>query len=160
LREKGLYLVKGSEINKYLVSDAGFDGDAKAFSRTDDGEIVLNNSRGNGWAGYEISLRDPVNLRKLDIKYTARGESGDEYLAIAMVDSDNRSYRVGKDIASKLTKDWQAHTMNLKPLKNAINLSDITKIRFEFGTLTAGNSSAATIFLKDIRLTKTKRMGI
>ena len=160
LHEKGLYLVKGSELNKYLIKDAGFTGDAQMFSKTGDGELILCNSRGSGWANYEISLREPLDLRKLDVKYTARGESGDEYLAVVIVDSDNRSYRVGKDISSRLSKDWEAHTINFKPLRNAIDLANISAIRFEFGTLTAGNSSTATLFLKDICVTKTKRMWL
>ena len=160
LREKGLYLINGSELNTYMVKDAGFNGDARAFSKVNDDYLVLCNSKGSGWANYEIDLREPLDLTRLDIKYAAKGESGDEYLTMVIVDSDNRSYRIGKDISSKLSKDWQTFTINFKPLKNAIDLANITSLRFEFGTLTAGNSSMSTIFLKDARVTKTKRMGL
>ena len=160
LREKGLYLIKGSEPNQYLVKDVDFAGDAKVFSKVNGDELVLCNSRGSGWANYEMYMREPLNLNKLDIKYAARGESGDEYLTVVIVDSDNRSYRVGKDISSKLSKEWQTYTINFKPLKNAVDLANISAVRFEFGTLTAGNSSTATLFLKDICITKTKRMGV
>lgn len=160
LREKGLYLLKGAEPNKYLVKDAGFTGDARAFSKIGDDELTLCNSRGSGWANYEIHLKEPLNLNRLDVKYMAKGESGDEYLTVVIVDSDNRSYRVEKDMSSKLTKDWQAYTINFKPLKNAVDLANIITLRFEFGSLTAGNSSMATIFLKDICVAKTKRMGL
>ena len=160
LREKGLYLVKGADLNKYIVKDAGFSGDAKAFSKVNDDALVLCNSRGSGWANYEIYLKEPLNLNRMDIKYMARGESGDEYLTVAIVDSDNRSYRVQKDLSSKLSKDWQAYTINFKYLKNVIDLANIMTVRFEFGTLTAGNSSTSTLFLKDICVTKTKRTGL
>ncbi|MDD5437381.1 MAG: hypothetical protein PHX20_07560 [Candidatus Omnitrophica bacterium] len=160
LREKGLYLSKGGELNKYLIKNADFSGDAKLFSKVTGDEITLCNSRGSGWANYEIYLREPLNLRKLDVRYMARGESGDEYLTVVIVDSDNRSYRVEKDMSSKLSKDWQAYTINFKPLRNVIDLANISVIRFEFGTLTAGNSSTATLFVKDICVTKTKRMGL
>ena len=160
LREKGLYLVKGSELNKYIIKNADFTGDAKVFSKVGNDEITLCNSRGSGWANYELYLREPLNLRKLDVRYMAKGYSGDEYLTVVVVDSDNRSYRVEKDITSKLSKDWQAYTINFKPLKNVIDLANVSVIRFEFGTLTAGNSSTATLFLKDICVTKTKRMGL
>ena len=50
LHEKGLYLVRGSDPNKYLVKNVDFMGDAKAFSKISDGEIILCNSRGSGWA--------------------------------------------------------------------------------------------------------------
>ncbi|MFA5143663.1 MAG: hypothetical protein WC522_05820 [Candidatus Omnitrophota bacterium] len=160
LREKGLYLVRGSELNTYLVKNADFTGDARTFSKAGDGALILCNSRGSGWANYEISMRDPVNLRKLDLKYMAKGGAGDEYLTVVIVDSDNRSYRIEKDIVSKLSKDWRPYTINFKPLSNAIDLANIIKVRFEFGTLTAGNSSTSTLFLKDVCVVKTKRMGL
>lgn len=158
IREKGLFLVRGSEVNKYLVKNAGFTGSAKAFSKIDGGELVLCNSRGDGWANYEMVLKEPIDFSKLDIAYTAKGERGEEYMMITLVDSDNRVYRMEKDMTSKLSKDWQRYTINLKALKNAIDLTNISTIRFEFGSLTAGNSPMATLFLKDICVTKTKRM--
>ena len=159
IREKGLYLVKGSEPNKYIVKYTGFTGDARTFSRVKGDELILCNSRGSGWANYEIRLKEPLDLTKLDIKYTARGESGDESLTVVLVDSDNRTYRAEKDISSDLSKNWQVYTLNFKPIKKALDTKNISAIRFEFGTLTAGNSSVATIYLKDICVTKTKHMG-
>ncbi len=158
LREKGLYIIKGSEPNKYLIKNADFMGDAKAFSKISNDELVLCNAKGSGWANYEITLREPLDLNKLDIRYAAKGERGEEYLTVVIVDSDNRAYRVEKDISSKVSKEWQAYTINFKPLKNAIDLGNVSIVRFEFGSLTAGNSPMATIFLKDICVTKTKRM--
>ena len=160
LREKGLYIVKGSEPNKYLIKNVDFMGDAKAFSKISGDEIILCNARGSGWANYEIVLRESLDLSKLDIRYAAKGERGEEYLTLVIVDSDNRTYRMEKDIGSKVSKEWQAYTINFKPLKNAIDLTNIAIIRFEFGSLTAGNSPMATLFLKDICVTKTKRMEL
>lgn len=159
LREKGIFLVKDAEPNKYIVRSADFKGDAKAFSKMAGAELILCNSRGPGWANYEIELKEPINLARLDLKYVARGERGDEFLTVVVVDSDNRTYRVEKDISSSLTKDWQVFTVNFMPLKNAVDIKNISVIRFEFGSLTVGNSPMATIFMKDICVTKTKRMG-
>jgi hypothetical protein len=160
LKEKGLYLVKGSEPNRYLIKGVDFAGDAKIFSRAASGELILCNSRGNGWANYEIKLKEPIDLSKLDVKYAARGERGEEYLTVVVVDSGNRAYRMEQDMSSKLAKEWQTYIVNFKPIKRAVNLSEISTIRFEFGGLTAGNSPMATIFLKDIRVTKTKKVEL
>ena len=160
LKEKGLYIVKGAELNKYLIKNADFAGDARAFSKISDNELILCNARGSGWANYEIVLREPLDLSKLDIRYAAKGERGEEYLTVVIVDSDNRTYRMEKDISSKVSKDWQTYTLNFKPLQNALDLANISVIRFEFGSLTAGNSPMATLFLKDICVTKTKRMEL
>ena len=158
-REKGLYLLKGSEPNKYLIKKIGFTGDAKPFSKADEGQIILCNSKGSGWANYEISLKEPLDLTRLDIKYAAKGEIGGEYLTVAIVDSDNRAYRIEKDLSSTVSKDWEVYPINFKPFRTAIDLTNIVTVRFEFGSLTAGNNSMATIFLKDICVTKTKRVG-
>lgn len=159
-REKGLYLVNGSEANKYFIKDTDFAGDARAFSKIVDGEIMLCNSKGSGWANYKIDLREPLDLGKLDIRYSARGERGEEFLMMAVTDTDNRTYRVEKDMSSKMTKDYQTVTVNLKPFKNTIDIANIKTIKFEFGTLTAGNSPMATVYLKDICVIKTRRMEL
>ncbi len=158
LREKGVFLVKDAEPNKYIVRNADFKGDAKPFSKITSGALVLCNSRGSGWANYEIELKEPLNLSRLDLKYAARGERGDEFLTVVVVDSDNKTYRVEKDMSSSLAKDWQVFTINFNPLKNTVDIKNISVIRFEFGSLTVGNSPMATIFIKDVCATKTKRM--
>ena len=74
-----------------------------------------------------------------------------------MVDAANRSYRMENDLSSALAKDWQRYAVNFRLVGNAIDIGNISKIRFEFGGLTAGNYPNAIIFLKDIYLTKNKR---
>ncbi len=157
LRDKGVFLVKKSEPNTELVRKTAFIGDAENYSRVEEEQLVLRNSRGSGWANYTVELNDPVNLNKLDLKYIAKGVSGDEHLVIVIVDSENRSYRMERDASTKLKKDWRLYTINFKRMKNTIDLSNISTIRFELGTLTAGNNSTASILLKDIYLTKTRR---
>jgi len=155
----GEFLIKGSELNKYLIKNTAFLGDAKRSSAVSENELVFRNSRGSGWANYTIELKEPLDLSKLDIKYAAKGENGDEYLGIVIVDSDKRSYRIEKDISAKLTKDWQVYTINFRPIRNAVDLANIVTIKFQFGSPSAGNNSMATIFLKDVYVTKTKKMG-
>lgn len=157
-RDKGVFMVRGSDINKELIRDAYFTGDAKSFSRMNKEEVVLCNSKGNGWANYTVELREPVDLNKLDIKYVAKGARGDEKLLIVLVDSENRTYRMEKGLTPQLTKDWQKLSVNFRPVKNVIDLSNIVTIKFEFGGLTAGNDPVTTILLRDIYLSKTKKV--
>jgi len=44
-----------------------------------------------------------------------------------------------------------------RKLLTAVDLNNIIAIKFEFGSLTAGNSSGAAIFLKDIYVAKARR---
>lgn len=87
----------------------------------------------------------------------ARGSSGGEYLGIVIVDSDNKTYRMERGLSTMLTNEWQLYKINFRPIKKAVNLANITTIKFEFGSLTVGNSSGAAIFLKDIYVAKARR---
>jgi len=157
-KDKGVFLVKGSNLNEELVKDASFDGDAEKFSKVTDYCIFLCNSRGSGWANYAIELKEPLDLNRLDIRYLAKGERGDEYLSIVIVDADNRTYRVQRDMSAHLEKEWRVYTVNFRGMRNVIDLSNISAIKFEFGSLSVGNSPITTIYLKDILVTKAKRI--
>ena len=115
--DKGEFLIKGAAARLGAVKDAYFAGDGKAFSGARQGELVLCNSRGAGWANYNIELKEPADLNKLDIKYTAKGARGDEYLLLVIADGDNHVYRTEKDLSSSLTKDWKTYTINFRPVK-------------------------------------------
>jgi hypothetical protein len=156
--DKGVFLIESGEPNKDIVKNAYFAGDARAFSLSRPEELLLVNSRGAGWANYTLDLKEPIDLNKLDLRYTARGGRGDEFLLIVIADSNNRIYRLEKDLSSALNKDWQRYTVNFRRIKRAVDLSNISAIKFEFGSLTAGNYPSAVLSLKDVYLTKTRRL--
>lgn len=156
--DKGAFLMEGGTPNKDIVKNAYFTGDAREFSISKPEELTLCNSRGSGWANYTIELKEPVDLDKLDIRYTARGTKGDEFLTFVIVDSSKRSYRLEKDLSSAMGKDWQRYTVNFRRVKKAVDLSNISMIKFEFGTLTAGNYPSAVMSLRDVYITKTRRL--
>jgi len=156
--EKGEFLVKGGQPQEILVKNVYFAGDGKPFSGAQEEEMVLRNARGSGWANYTIELKEPVDLNKLDIKYSAKGTRGDEYLVLVITDSNNRTYRMEKDLSSAVSSEWKRYTVNFRPAKKILDLANITVIKFEFGSLTAGNYSSAVIYLKDVCLTKARRL--
>lgn len=156
--ERGEFLVKGGQPQTTLVKNVYFAGDGKAFSGVQDEEMILCNARGSGWANYTIELKEPVDLNKLDIKYTARGARGDEYLVLVVMDSSNRIYRMEKDLSSAVSNEWKRYTVSFRPAKKILDLANIAVIKFEFGSLTAGNYSTAVIHLKDVCLTKARRL--
>lgn len=152
------FFVRGGEPNKALIGNALFVGDARASSKMADGEITLANSRGQGWASFVIEMKQPIDLTKLDIRYTAKGSSGAEKLVPIIVDSQNRSYRIGEDSLVSLSDNWHTYIIDFKPVKGDIDLANVSAVKFEFGTETAGNGPAATILLKDILIVKARRI--
>ena len=159
IKGKAIYLLKGAEINNGLIKETFFSGDAKAYSRLTGSGIVLCNSRGNGWASYTMQFKEPVDLTKLDINFIARSEKGEEKIGVVVVDAENRTYRIEKDLSSKLAKENRVYTVDFRPAKRILDLANISAIRFEFGSLTMGNGSMATIFLNEVYASKTKRTG-
>jgi len=156
--KKGVFFIKDGEPNKYLVRNVFFAGAAKRFSRTDNDKIVFVNSAETGWANFTVEFKEPLNMRKVDLLYTARGQTGDECVVLVFVDGNNRSYRMEKDISSALTAEWNRYAINLGPIGKAIDMGNITAIKFEFGSLTAENYHSATIFLKDLCAAKRRRV--
>lgn len=157
MKDKGVFLMKGILTNNDIVKTTFFAGDAKLGSRTADDHILLSNAKGSGWANFTIELKEPINLNQLDLKFVARGSSGGELLGIVIVDSDNKTYRMERELSTKLTNDWQLYKIDFRPIKKAVDLGNITTVKFEFGSLTVGNSSGAAIFIKDIYVAKARR---
>jgi hypothetical protein len=158
LWDTDIYFVKGGTPNRDLTRKAFFMADARTYSRMTDDEAVLCNTSEQGVATYVIELKKPMDLNGLDLKYAARGELGDERLVLVLVDSDSKAVRVEDDSAARLSKNWQVYTINFKPVKDLIDLSSITAIRFEFGSMTAGNRPLAAISLRNVSVAKTKRI--
>ena len=156
--DKGIFLIKGGEPNKDIIKNVYFAGDGKEFSAAKPEELMLCNTRGSGWANYTIEFKDAIDLNKFDIKYAAKGATEYEYLTLVIVDSSNRSYRIQKDISSALSKEWQRYTVNFRRFGKAVDLSNVLKIKFEFGSLTAGNYPNALMFLKDVYITRARRL--
>ncbi len=152
------FFVRGGELNKALAGKSFFVGDARVSSKMADSEITLANSRGQGWASFVVEMKQPIDLTRLDIRYTAKGSSGAEKLVPIIVDSQNRSYRIGESSLISLSDNWHTYIIDFKPVKGDIDLANVAAVKFEFGTETAGNGPAAIIFLKDIAITKARRV--
>lgn len=157
-KDKCIYFLKGAEINNSIIGQTSFSGDAKAYSRLTGSGVVLCNSRGSGWAGYTIRFKEPVDMTGLDMEFVASGSNGDERLGIALADSQNRIYRIENALSARLTKEPKVYKADFHNVGKMIDLTGISEIRFEFGSLTVGNGSMATIFLNSVYASKTKRM--
>lgn len=158
LKDKCIYFLKGSEINNSLIGGAGFGGDASTYSRLTGSGIVLCNSRGSGWADYTIRFKEPLDMTGLDMEFVASGTNGGERLGVALVDSRNRTYRIEDALIPRLTKELKIYKTPIRNIGKAIDLSAVSEIKFEFGSLTVGNGPMATILLNSVYASKTKRM--
>jgi hypothetical protein len=152
------FFVRGGEPNKAFIGKAFFVGDARVSSTMADNQITLANSRGQGWASFVIEMKQPIDLTKLDMRYAAKGSSGAEKLVPIIIDSQNRSYRIDDLSLTALSDNWHTYIIDFKPVKGDIDLANVAAVKFEFGTETAGNGPADTLFLKDISIVKARKI--
>jgi len=149
-----ILFLKDGNLNNRIVKDIYFSGDAVKFSRETNDMLILVNSKGIGWANVTIELKEPLNIRRKEISYTARGQSGGEYLTVILIDEENKMYRIPRDFFTPLKDKWETYTVSLKEVKSLAGITSIERVKFEFGTITAGNNYSDTIFIKDISLKK------
>ena len=153
--EDTIQLVTSGKSNTDVVQSMYFDGDAKKLSEKLPGNLALINFGKSGWANFTMEFKKPVNLKEFDIAYNARGDMGDEHLTLVLVDKNNSTYRMKRKSSLNLTNKWNDYEVSFQSA-SGIDLENIAKVKFEFGGLTVGNYSFAKIFLKDIRITKTR----
>ena len=156
--ETSVFLVKGGEPNQDLIKSALLLGDARKSSYINSDEITLRNGSGQGWADYKIEFNRPLNLSGLNIRYAAKGETGGERLILMIIDSRSRAFRVESDVSAKLEKGWNIYTINFRPIGNLVDLTEVSALKFEFGALTAGNSPKAAMYIKDVQITRNRRL--
>lgn len=152
------YLVKGGQPAPGFSGKVGFQGDATSESKIFSEEVVLANAGGSGAASYRIEFAQPRDLSGAEIGYSARSASEGARLVLVVTDTENRAYRVEDDAITKLSKEWSARAVRPRSGKDPIDLTSIATIRFEFGSSTVGNPSGTTISLRDVYLTKSKRL--
>ncbi len=153
--EDTIQLVANGKFNTNVVQNMYFDGDAKKLSEKLPDTLALINSGRSGWANLTMEFKKPVNLKEFDIAYNAKGDRGDEHFTLVLVDKNDSTYRMKRKASLNLTNKWNDYEVSFKSA-SGIDLENIAKVKFEFGGLTAGNYSSAKIFLKDIRITKTR----
>ncbi len=154
-----VYLYKEGELNTYLLRDAEFSGGGDKYSRADKSMLAMINSRNPGWANFDMEFKEPVNMTAVDVVYEAKGQTGSESMVLALVDKERNAYRMQKDLSSRLGREWKEYNINLGPARDKIDLSRITRLQLEFGSLTAGNDPGATIFIREVRLVNRKKPG-
>ncbi|MBI4974786.1 MAG: hypothetical protein HZC19_03160 [Candidatus Omnitrophica bacterium] len=141
-------------VNKEIINQLEFRGYAKAHSELSKELIVLNNPKKYNWAELSIGFKFPINFSNRKLALALRGKTGGEKLHLVLRDDRNRSCRL-PDLY--LISNWKTETVSFDDVKENIDLSKITHLRFEYGDV--GESSKrmdsfidVTIFIKTIEI--------
>lgn len=141
-------------VNKEIITKLEFRGYAKAHSKFSEKLIILNNPKKYNWAELSIDFKFPIDFSRRKLVLALKGKTGGEKLHLVLRDDNNRSYRL---LYLYLTSNWKTDTISFDGIKENIDLSKITHLRFEYGDV--GESSEkmdsyidVTVFIKTITL--------
>lgn len=153
---KMVRLTDGGRANKELVKNIQFRGYAAKSSRSSRRFIILKNPKKYSWADLSLDFKFPIDLSNRKLSFSLKGETGGERLSLVLRDVNNRSSRLS-DIY--LASGWRTQIISSQDVKEDIDISNITHLRFETGY--TGDSSKDmdspidfTVYIKDIQISK------
>lgn len=151
---KVITMFDGGRINREIIDDFEFRGYAKGNAKFSNKLIVFNNPKKYNWADISLDFKFPVDFSKRYLLLSLKGKIGGEKITLVLRDINNRSYRL-KDIY--LSSNWTTETIPINNLKENIDLSKISHLRFECGYVgETGMDSAidVTIYIRKIQILK------
>ncbi len=154
IHSKIIKVFNDGRLNRDIIRKIEFRGYAKRNSGLQDKAIVFTSSKKYNWADVSLDLRFPVNLTKRNLLLSLQGKKGGEKIILILRDSNNRCCRFS-DIY--LAANCKTETISLSNIRDDIDLSRITHLRFEYGYLGEGKMDSpvdVTTYIKDIQIIK------
>lgn len=102
-----------------------------------------------------INLGSAMDFSNAVISFGARGENGEEKLALILRDSKKMSNANPDDIilTTPLLKErWNFFRVNLKEISIPVDKSRVTQIRFDSSYRLTKNESGARVYIKDLSI--------
>ncbi len=136
-------------------ADFWFEGAALLKSSKSKDLLTLSNSSVASFAKAATSFEPPLNLTTSKLCFMVKGVKGQENIAVAMKDRENRTaFPKGKfyPYPTGLTNDWQRVEISSQDFLSEFDSKNITGLRFEFGTKEIGNKPGDSILIKDLHI--------
>ena len=141
------------------VEGIAFEGAAYLNSSKDaNGQLTLINSSVAPFARATIVVDPPLDLTHSRIIFYAKGGRGGENVAVAIKDENNmQGFYKGKmyPFPDRLTTSWQKAGIEIDvDTAKGFDSTNVSMIRFDFGSKDTGNKPNDTIFIKDLQWVK------
>ena len=145
--------------HKMMMKEFVFEGAAYLNSSRDkNGGLTLINSSVAPFARAALTLDSPENLTGSRITFYAKGGRGGENVAFAIKDRQNtQGFYKGKiyPFPDRLTTGWQkAEILVGVDTTKDFDASNVTHIRFDFGSKDTGNKPNDVVYIKDLQWSK------
>lgn len=131
-----------------------FGGSADMESKLTDQYLCLVNSRGMGWADAKIKFSQPANMTNNIFCFSAKGKRGREALSVILKDTNNKTYQSINVAPNGLSKEWKRLNVRLNEAGRWIDLTAVSQVMLEFGSVTTNNPVGTAIYIKDLGLIK------
>lgn len=155
---KVINIFSDGRLNARIIKKFEFGGSASknnSNSKIANRLIILNSPEKYNWADAAIDFKFPIDVSKRNLSISFKGEIGGERINIVLKDENNRTCRLNN---MYLTSAWRAETISFDGIKEDIDLSKITHLRFEFGYIGESDNINSpidvTIYLKEMKITK------
>ena len=142
---------EGGELNKNLVRNFMFYGDADTESRWGGEFILLSNQDRSKKAGLGIDFAQSVDMGDHKLSFYAKGEAGGEQVRISLRDSQN-SYCHSKIYT--IENFWQRFVVDVSRVGDHIDSENIAHVDFEINPEEKQILSRSRMYLKGIGLIK------
>lgn len=141
------------EVLAMNPSDFIFSGAALLRSSREKQQLVLTNSSVSGLAYTQAGFNPPLAALGKRLYFEARGLKGGEKFEIVFKDSNGNTSLNWKPIApfaDGLSTEWQPAVVEFEASR-FFNPESIEQMRIEFGTQRTGNSTDATLLIRNIQ---------
>lgn len=153
----------GAEVEPFNMAGfpdttISFNGSAGTESELTEQYLHLVNARGPGWANAQIDFAKPLNAADNTLSLSAKGARGGEILLIILTDTDGKTYQAINIAPDGLNNGWRNYKIRLDKAARSINTGSISRIKLEFGSMTANNPIGAAIYIKGLSLNRERRI--
>ncbi len=136
--------ISDGAINKGLIKQFSFEGDARNLSLFLSDHIKLVNQGTSGWAQVVMELGEPLDISRANVLIFAKSKPGVGFINIILTDVNG--YKARSNIS--LMPHWQWLSI---PVKDSYKFDTrkVIGVTLEFGSVTAGNNQGTEIYVKD-----------
>jgi len=148
------HLSKGGELNRDVVKDIMFYGDADIKSGFKNEIFVLSCNTNSKAAMMGIDFRNPIDMTENLFRFYAKGTQGQEELRISLRDAERNPCHSKINI---LQNSWQQFVIDISQVRNLVDSRKITHIDFEIKPKGKQDIARSAVYFKDLHFAKRKR---
>lgn len=146
-----IYLSKGGELNRDVVKDIMFYGDADIKSSFKNEIFVLSSDGNSRKAIMGIDFRDSIDMAENVFYFYAKSTPGQEELKISLRDTERNSCH---SKINALQNSWQRFMIDIGQVRNLVDSRRIVHIDFEINPKGEQGIARFPVYFKDMYFAK------